>query len=113
MSEVKMEIPTENLLKLPDKAEYRAKNGQASATVKIRNDTVYIDATCDSLQIMCDYYESKYNLYKNGYDELRSMQIDTSEKRSNPIKTVFISFFVGVVIGILLTIIVKLKFRIL
>ena len=47
-----MEIPTENLLKLPDKAEYRAKNGQASATVKIRNDTVYIDATCDSLKII-------------------------------------------------------------
>ena len=111
MSKVKMEIPTENLLKLPDKAEYRAKNGQASATVKIRNDTVYIDATCDSLQIMCDYYESKYNLYKNGYDELRSMQIDTSEKRSNPIKAVFISFFVGGVIGILLTINAKHKFR--
>ena len=113
MSEVKMEIPTENLLNLPDKAEYRVKNGQASATVRIRNDTVYIDATCDSLQIMCDYYESKYNLYKNGYNELRSIQVDMSEKRSNPIKTVFISFFVGVVIGVLLTIIVKLKFRIL
>ncbi len=113
MSEVKMEIPTENLLKLPDKAEYRAKNGQASATVKIRNDTVYIDATCDSLQIMCDYYESKYNLYKNGYDELRSIKVDANEKRSNPIKTVFVSFFVGVVIGILLTIIVKLKIKIL
>lgn len=108
-----MEIPTENLLKLPDKAEYRAKNGQASATVKIRNDTVYIDAACDSLQIMCEYYESQYNLYKNEYDELRSMQIDTSEKRSNPIKTVFVSFLVGVVIGILLTIIVKLKFKLL
>lgn len=113
MSEVKMEIPTENLLKLPNQAEYRAKNGQASVSARIRDDTVYVEATCDSLQILCEYYESKYNLYKKGYDELRSIQVDTNEKRSNLIKTVFISFFVGVVIGILLTIIVKLKFKIL
>lgn len=113
MSEVKMEIPTENLLRLPDKAEYRVKNGQASATVKISDDTVFVAATCDSLQIMCDYYESKYNLYRNGYDELRNMQVKTNEKPSNTIKTVFISFLVGVVIGVLLTIIVKLKFKIL
>lgn len=112
MSEVKLEIPMENLLRLPNKAEYRAKNGQANATVKIRNDTVFVDAVCDSLQIMCDYYESKYNQYKNNYDELRNMQTETSEKRSNPIKTVFISFFVGVVIGVLLTIIVIFKLKI-
>lgn len=113
MSEVKLEIPMENLLRLPNKAEYRVKNGQANATVKIRNDTVFVDAACDSLQILCDYYESKYSQYKNNYNELRNMQAEMSEKRSNPIKTVFISFFVGVVIGVLLTIIVKLKFRIL
>ena len=112
ISEVTIAIPVDSLRKLPDKAGYRAKSGQASATVKMSNDTVYVDATCDSLQILCEYYESKYNLYKKGYDELRSIQVDTNEKCSNLIKTVFISFFIGVVIGVLLTIIAKLKFRI-
>lgn len=113
MSEVKMEIPMENLLKLPDKAEYRAKEGQATASVRVENDTVFVSATCDSLQIMCDYYESLYINYKQGYDDLQSQYKSEIKKPSNTIKTGFVSFVAGLVVGVLLTIIVKLKFKIL
>lgn len=113
ISEVTIAIPVDSLRKLPDRAEFRAKSGQASATVKMSNDTVYVDATCDSLQIMCEYYERLYTNYKKGYEELNCILEEKNETRSNPIKTVFVSLLVGVVIGILLTIIVKLKFKIL
>ena len=113
MSEVEMEIPMQNLLKLPDRAEYRAKSGQAGASVRVENDTVFVSATCDSLQIMCDYYESLYINYKQGYDDLQSQYKNEVKKSPNTIRTAFVSFFAGLVIGVLLTIIVKLKFRIL
>ena len=113
MSEVKMEIPMENLLKLPDKAEYRAKDGQATASVQISDSTVIVYAACDSLQIMCDYYESLYINYKQGYDDLQSQYKSEIKKPSNTIKTGFVSFVAGLVVGVLLTIIVKLKFKIL
>lgn len=111
MSEVEMEIPMQNLLKLPDKAEYRAKSRQAGASVRVENDTVFVSATCDSLQIMCDYYESLYINYKQGYDDLQSQYKNEVKKSPNTIRTAFVSFFAGLVIGILLTIIVKLKFK--
>ena len=110
-SEVKMEIPIDSLRKLPDKAEYRAKSGQANAVVKFKRDTVIVYAICDSLQRQCEYYESVATNYKEGYEALRNILHEEKEQRSNPVLIAFIAFLAGIVIGILLTIIVKLKFK--
>lgn len=112
MSEAKMEIPMQNLLNLPDDAGYHTKNGQATAAVQVRNDTVTIYATCDSLQIMCDYYESLYMNYKRGYDDLQSQCISEIKKPPNTIRMAFVAFLVGLVTGVSLTIIVKRKIKI-
>lgn len=106
-----MEIPIDSLRKLPDKAEYRAKSGQANAVVKFKRDTVIVYAICDSLQRQCEYYESVATNYKEGYEALRNILHEEKEQRSNPVLIAFIAFLAGIVIGILLTIIVKLKFK--
>lgn len=108
---VKMEIPIDSLRKLPHKAEYRAKNGQANAVVQYKRDTIIVYAICDSLKRQCEYYETMATTYKEAYEGLQSLVQEEREQRSNPVKTALISFLVGVVIGILLTIIVKLKFK--
>ena len=108
---VKMEIPIDSLRKLPYKAEYRAKNGQANAVVQYKRDTIIVYAICDSLKRQCEYYETMATTYKEAYEGLQSIVQEEREQRSNPVKTALISFLVGVVIGILITIIVKLKFK--
>lgn len=106
-----MEIQTDSLRKLPIGAEYHAKSGQASVSVKRNQDTIIVYATCDSLRRMCEYYERNAAIYKEAYDNLNEEVKTELEKQSNPVKTALISFLVGVVIGILLTIIVKLKIK--
>ena len=110
-SQVILEIPIDSLRKLPQKAEYRAKSGQANAVVQYRQDTIVVYAICDSLKKQCEYYESMATTYKQAYKDLQNLVQEEKEQCSNHIKTVLISFLVGVVIGILLTIIVKLKFK--
>lgn len=112
-SQVILEIPIDSLRKLPQKAEYRAKNGQANAVVQHKRGAIIVYAICDSLKRQCEYYENVVATYKEAYEDLQNIVQEEKEQRSNPIKIALISFLVGVVIGILLTIIVKLKFRIL
>ncbi len=111
MSIATLEIPVDSLRKLPSNAEYRAKSGQASAVVKSQGDTIIVYATCDSLQRRCEYYERESAIYKEAYEEMQSLFEEEREKRSNPVKTALISFLAGVVIGVLITIIVKLKMK--
>lgn len=106
---MKLEIAIDSLHKLPEKAEYRAKNGQANAVVQFNRDTVIVYAICDSLQRQCEYYESVAANYKEGYEALQNILQEEKEQRSNPIRIAFISLFAGIIVGVLSTIIVKLK----
>lgn len=55
-SRVEMEIPVENLRNLPEGSSYSEKSGQANVVVKYvpQTETVFVYATCDSLQILCE-----------------------------------------------------------
>lgn len=84
-SKVEMQIPVENLRKLPEGSSYTEKSGQANVVVKYipRTETVYVYATCDSLQVLCENLqrdlirirsdsekektEIKVNNFKNGF----------------------------------------------
>lgn len=79
--------------------------------MQYKRDTIIVYAICDSLKRQCEYYETMAMTYKEAYEGLQSLVQEEKEQRSNPVKTALISFLVGVVIGILLTIIVKLKFK--
>ena len=110
-SQVILEIPIDSLRKLPHKAEYRAKSGQANAVIQYNQDTIIVYAICDSLKRQCEYYETMTTTYKELYEGLKTLVQEEKEQRPNPVKTALISFLVGVVIGIFLTIIVKHKFK--
>lgn len=51
-----MEIPVESLRNLPEGSSYSEKSGQAKVVVKYvpQTETVFVYATCDSLQILCE-----------------------------------------------------------
>ena len=110
-SQVILEIPIDSLRKLPQKAEYRAKNGQANAVVQYKRDTIIVYAICDSLKRQCEYYENVAATYKEAYEDLQNILQEEKEQRMNPVRIAFISLLAGIVVGVLLTIIVKLKFK--
>lgn len=107
LEEARLEIPIAELSRLPDKAEYRAKNGRASATVRHKGDTIVVYATCDSLQRLCGYYERQAAYYKKALEQQKNDNRTEQERRSNPLRTLITAFIVGVATGIVLTIITK------
>lgn len=107
-SEVKLTIPADSLLKLPKSASYHAKSGRANVDVKTDGNQIIVYASCDSLQRMCEYYESIAGIYKQGYEELQSSLETEKERRSNPVKFAIIAFIAGLATGIV-SIILKRK----
>lgn len=57
-SRADLQIPAAGLRELPPAAVYTAKSGQATATVRFLYDTLFVTATCDSLQqLVYDYQQ--------------------------------------------------------
>ena len=56
-SEVSLKIPADSLLRLPPLASYSGKSGQASVSVSRDRDVITVYASCDSLQLLVEYYE--------------------------------------------------------
>lgn len=89
-SRVEMEIPVENLRNLPEGSSYSEKSGQANVVVKYvpQTETVFVYATCDSLQILCE------NLQR----EMLRIRFDTEkEKTEIRVDNFRKGFWVGVI----------------
>lgn len=110
-SVAKLQVTQQNLRELPSKAEYRVKSGQATAVVKIQNDTVVVYAICDSLQRMCEYYERKATSAEEAYNNLQLQVQQENENKINPAKIALISFWIGFIACLVLLIILKLRLR--
>lgn len=105
-SKVELKIPTQNLHSLPPGASFGEKKGQAGVKVEAIGDTVYVSATCDSLQVQCERYEK----------ELTSIRSDTDKQvtaiKKNTFQTAFKWCSIGFIAGVILTltvIIIKKK----
>lgn len=105
--EAKLEISLEELKKLPVQAEYRAKNGRASATVKNNGGTIVVYATCDSLQRQCEYLEREMAKSKTALEGLRNGARTVDERCLSGWKMLLLAYIVGVATGIVSTIIIK------
>lgn len=59
-----MTIPLTSLRDLPRGASYTEHKGRANVRVRTLRDTLYIDASCDSLQQLVTYYEQRSASYQ-------------------------------------------------
>lgn len=97
-SEVEMVIPVENLHNLPPGAVYADKSGQANVKVTARNDTLYVAASCDSLQVQCERYEKELVRIRSDTDR------QVTEIKKNSVQTLFKWCLIGFIAGIISTI---------
>ena len=107
-SEVRLAIPADSLMKLPPLATYSGKSGQASVSVSRDKDVITVYASCDSLQVLVEYYERTSSLWRERYEEMAGLYEEEIKQRSNPVKTFFYGFGVGILLSVL-TIIIILK----
>lgn len=106
-SEVRLAIQADSLLRLPPQAKYTAKNGQANVEVSRERDVITVYASCDSLQVLVEYYESTSSLWRERYEEMAGLYEEEVKQRSNPVKTFFYGFGGGILTGIIITIFIQ------
>lgn len=94
----------DSLRRLPSQSGYHARSGRANVEVSTRGDTVVVYASCDSLQRLCEYYESLVSNYRQENESLNATVKTENERRSSPVKTAVIAFIAGLATGIVLTI---------
>ena len=97
-SKVEMVIPVENLHNLPPGAAYTDKNGQANVKVTARNDSLYVAASCDRLQVQCERYEKELTRIRSDTDR------QVTEIKKNSVQTLFKWCLTGFLAGIISTI---------
>ncbi|MGL4331763.1 MAG: hypothetical protein ACRCSR_03020, partial [Bacteroidales bacterium] len=98
-SEVRMEIPMENLRNLPYNASYADKNGQAGVNVKIRGDTLLVTATCDSLQREVERLSKEMIRIRS---DTLSFEKDSIKTRSSTVQTLFNWYLSGLLSGFII-----------
>ena len=106
-SEVRLAIPADSLLRLPPLAQYSGKSGQASVSVSRDRDVITVYASCDSLQLLVEYYERTSSVWQERYEEMAGLYEAEVKQRSNPVKIFFYGFGVGILAGILITIFIQ------
>lgn len=112
-SEIRLEIPTDSLLKLPEGSSFHAKSGQARLDIGKGKEpgTIVVYASCDSLQRQCEYYEKSSSVWRECYEGMADLYEAELKQRSNPIKTFFTGLGIGIAITVLGMIIIKNKLK--
>lgn len=106
--QVHLIIPLDSIGRLPSGASFNKKEGRANVKASLGKqdgkDVIYIDASCDSLQVLCLYYEEQNKKLTKQNAELSNTIRTEKEQCSNPVKVAIFSFIVGLVSGIIITI---------
>lgn len=109
MSRARIAVSVDSILSLPAGASYHCRSGQAGAEVSRKGDTIYVTATCDSLQREVEYYEELYSATREAYDRLRSDIQTEREQRPDTIKAALAALIAGLSAGVISTIIILTK----
>lgn len=103
---VHLTIPLDSIGSMPSGASFVKKQGRANVKASLGKedgkDVIYIDATCDSLQVMCLYYEEQNKKLARQNTELSNSIKTAKEQCSNPVKEAIFSFIAGLVSGIII-----------
>lgn len=102
-SKLTLPIPTTSLLKLPPSASYSAKSGQANVRVERKGDTIYVEASCDSLQRLCIYYQRELEHIRGQTHQEESRKEERTISFRNKLKYIGIGLIPGLLIGMIIT----------
>jgi hypothetical protein len=97
-AQASLKIPVSAISQLPAGSGYFQTVGRASLGVTVQNDTVYVNAICDSLQRRIEYYEMS----------LQQMRTETEKRlkteKRNGVQTAFKWCLTGVLTGFGITV---------
>ena len=97
-----MTIPLTNLRDLPQGASYTQRKGRAQVTIRTLHDTLYLDASCDSLQQLVTYYQQRSNSYQRTAARNALLAEQTLQSYHQEVKRTSASWWVALVLGIAL-----------
>lgn len=113
-SKVTLSIPVDSVLALPTGASYSQKSGQARVNIRRgtvagdQGEVIVVEATCDSLQLVCEEYMRTIQSLKK---ELAAAQHDSSEQMvkrgSDGVQMVVVFVLAGLFVLIVRTKILK------
>ena len=83
---LKMKIPLMSLRNLPAGAGYSQRKGRANLTLRVQHDTLYVNASCDSLQRLVSLYERRDSLYRRLVAQYAATAQRTDERREKMVK---------------------------
>lgn len=105
--QVHLTIPLDSIGCLPSGASFGNKQGRANVKASVGKqdgkDVIYIDASCDSLQMLCLYYEEQNTKLAKQNAELSNATRTEKEPRSNAVKVAIFSFIAGLMSGTVIT----------
>ncbi len=104
VSKASLTLTMDNLHNLPAGATYVAKQGQATAKVTSSGDTLFITATCDSLQYLVWNYEKQLKQYL----DKQTTEVVKKETKAFSLDKYHLTA-IAVILILILIIIIKLK----
>lgn len=115
-AEVAMEIALDSLLKLPEGAEYRGRDGGLSVSVSMkgrRRRTVVVHAVCDSaLQAAVCFTSARSSSERAlGRSEEAVTEEPQPKRRRTGLRKIVSAFFAGVAAGACLTVLLKILLK--
>nr|DAJ66888.1 MAG TPA: hypothetical protein [Caudoviricetes sp.] len=100
-------IPLDSMGRLPSGASFNKKEGRANVKASLGKqddkDVIIIDASCDSLQMLCLYYEEQNTKLAKQNAELSNATRTEKEPRLNAVKVAIFSFIAGLMSGTVIT----------
>lgn len=99
----RLAVPVTSLRDLPQGAAWRSQSGRASATLSVKDDTVWVDAQCDSLTRLCEVYEKTVERLHAENARYQSDLAMVERARDSPRQWGGVIFIAGFAAGSLLT----------
>ncbi len=93
-----LRVPIDSLRRLPERATYTQKGGQATASVGLEGETIVIHAGCDSLQALALSLEERLNRAQ----EAEANTLKVKEPPDIPFWTTLKGYLTGVLAGLAL-----------
>ena len=98
-SEVRLAISADSLMRLPPRASYSGKSGQANVSVSRDGDVIAVHASCD--------YAGRSETYREAWEEMADLYEAEVKRRSNPVQIFFYGLGTGIVICVLAVILIQ------